>query len=289
MRKIKIWINKKFIDIDDAKISIFDRGYLYGDGIFETMRSYAGVVFRIDEHLDRLFNGLKVMKIMPSYNKRYLKNIIYKSLKINGFKSAYIRLTITRGEGRFSLSYSDNFIPNVVIVTKEFGEYPDWMYFRGISAKVVEIRQNELSPVSAIKSTNYLNHILARLDAKDEGCDEAILMNTKGYIAEGAASNIFLVKRNNLTTPSLESGILPGITRKLIIEIAGILKLKVKERRIYYRELLNADEVFFTNSLIEILPVRKIDSETIGDGEVGDITRLLHISYQKQVIREVLF
>lgn len=288
MRRQKIWVNKKFVDIDNAKISVFDRGFLYGDGLFETMRSYAGMVFKLDEHLERLFASLKIMKIKPPYTKRYLKGVIYKSLVINDLKSAYIRLTITRGEGRFGLDYNDIFIPNVVITTKEFGAYPDWMYIRGISAKVVEIRQNEHSPVSGMKSLNFLNYILGRLDAKRNGCEEAILKNIKGAIAEGAASNVFLVKRGTIMTPSLASGIIPGVTRDTVIGIANKLKLNIKEKLVSYRELLSADEIFLTNSLIEVLPVTRVDSKKIGDGRPGEITKLLHISYQKEVIKETL-
>lgn len=286
---LKAWINGRLLDIDNAKVSIFDRGFLYGDGLFETMRSYAGMVFKIDEHLARLFSSLKIMKIKPPYTKKYIKSVIYKSLHINGLSSAYIRLAITRGEGRFGLSYSDKFNPNVVIVTKEFGEYPENMYFNGISAKVVNIRQNQFSPVSKIKSLNFLNNILARLDAKDDDFDEAILMNTKGYIAEGSTSNIFLVKGNSLITPTLDTGILAGVTRGIIVEIARNLRIKVREKFVTYRELLKADEVFLTNSLIEVLPVTRMDSKDISDGNVGDLTKLLRISYQKQVIKETIY
>ena len=285
MKRLKVWINRRFVGIDDAKISAFDRGFLYGDGIFETMRSYAGKVFRLDEHLDRLFASLKIVRIKLPYKKRYLERIIYKSLAINDLKSAYIRLTITRGEGRFGINYRDKFTPNLVMVAKEFGDYPGWMYKKGISAAVVSLRQNEYSPTTKIKSLNFLNYILARLEAKAKGFDEAILTNTKGAVAEGATSNIFLIKNRRLATPSLKSGIVPGVTRAVIIGIAKSLRLDLKEGQVSYKELLNSDEVFLTNSLAEVLPVIRIDSKMIGDGQPGDITKLLHVSYQKEVIR----
>ncbi len=289
MKKMKIWMNGRLVDIAHAKISVSDRGFLYGDGVFETMRSYAGVVFRIDAHLDRLSGSLKVARIKPPYSRKYLKKMIYKSLAANGLKSAYIRITITRGEGRFALDLKDVFRPNTVIVAKEFGEYPDRMYKRGIRAMCVNsTRQNEYSQVAGIKSINYLNHIIARLDAKGRGFDEAILLNTRGDIAEGAASNIFLVKDSALATPSIDSGILPGITRDVVIEIARKLKIPLKEKTVTYRELINADEVFLTNSLVEVLPVVNIDRRAIGNPSPGDITRLLALSYQKCVIREAL-
>lgn len=284
----KAWINGRFMDIAKAKVSIFDRGFLYGDGIFETMRSYAGIIFRLDAHVDRLFRSLEVMRMKSPYNKRDLKDIIYKALYINKLKSAYIRLTMTRGEGRFGIHFKDIFIPNVVIIIKEFGEYPGWMYSCGISAKVSDMRQDECSPLSVIKSLNYLGYILARLYAKEAGYEEAILKNTKGHIAEAATSNIFLVKKETLITPSLASGVLAGVTRGVVIEIAKTLRVKVREKPVTRKELLNADEAFLTNSLVEVLPVRSIDHKRIGSGRPGDVTKLLHISYQKQVIRETL-
>jgi len=289
MKKPKIWINGRFVDTNDARVSVFDRGFLYGDGIFETMRSYAGIVFKLDAHLARLFTGLVAIKIKPPHPKKYIKAIIYKALKINGLKSAYIRITVTRGEGRLGIGYEDKFTPKIVVVAREFAGYPGWMHGRGISAKIAQVRQNEYSPVSRIKSINYLNNILARMDAKKEGYDEAILENTKGHIAEAATSNVFLVKRNAVITPSLASGVLPGVTRNVIIEIAKSLKLKLAEKRVLPRELLNSDEIFLTNSLAEILPVVRIGRKKIGDGLPGDVTKLFHISYQKKVIREAIF
>lgn len=290
MKKNKVWINGSFTEASSAKISVFDRGFLYGDGVFETMRSYAGVIFRVDLHLMRLFASLEAIRISPSYTREYLKAEIYKALKANDLKSAYIRVAVTRGEGRFGLDFKDTFRPNTVIITKEFGEYPKRMYNRGISAKCVKsTRQNEYSPLAGIKSLNFLNYIIARFNAKSNGASEAILTDTKGHIAEGASSNIFLVKKGALLTPDLSCGILPGITRGVIVEIAKRLKIAVKEKKVAHKELLLADEVFLTNSLIEILPVTRIDSRKIGNGSPGEMTKLLRISYQKQIIKEVLF
>ena len=327
----KIWINGKFVDSDKAKVSVFDRGFMYGDGVFETMRGYAGRVFKLDRHLDRLFMSLDTIKIKHKYSKKYLQDAICKTLKANrhceGTKcpkqslkgiasspsaprkdrlfSAYIKLIITRGEGRFGISpvrhfikrdgnemsngisHKDIFSPNVVITAKDFSGYPRWMFDIGLSANITGV-QNEESIISRIKTLNYLPYILARDDAKDMGYDEAILTNTKGCITEGATSNIFIVKNNGLITPSEASGILPGITRGVIIEIAKKLKISVKEKLVSRRELLGADELFLTNSLAEVLPVTKVDSKRVGSGLVGDITKLLRISYQEAVIREVL-
>lgn len=283
----RIWINGKFVDPGKARISVFDRGFMYGDGVFETMRSYAGRVFKIDWHLNRLFESLKTIKIEHKYSKKYLRGAVYRTLKANRLSSGYIKLAITRGEGRFGISYQDKFRPNIVITAKDFEGYPGWMFDIGLSAKITGI-QNEESVISKIKTLNYLPYILARFDAQDAGFDEAILTNTKDYITEAATSNIFTVKYGGLITPSIESGILPGITRAVIIKIARKLKIGVKEKLISRRELLGADEIFLTNSLAEVLPVTRVDSKRIGSGLVGNITKLLRISYQKAVIRDIL-
>jgi len=286
--RLKVWINKKLVDVNKAKVSVLDRGFLYGDGLFETMRSYAGTVFKIDEHLDRLFAASKIIKIKIPYERKYLKYAIYRSLEANKLKSAYVRLTVTRGERGLGANSGHPMVPNIVIYASEFNGYEDWKYKRGIRVKVATTRQNEYSPLSRIKSLNFLNYILARSSTQREGYDDAILMNTEGYITEGATSNIFLVKRGVITTPSLSSGIIPGIARGVILQIAKRLRLKTRERFVRHRDLLNAEEVFLTNSMAEVLPVTKIGFEKVGDDKPGPVTKLLHISYQKEVIKEVL-
>ncbi|MDO8536341.1 MAG: branched-chain-amino-acid transaminase [Candidatus Omnitrophota bacterium] len=283
----KIWINGKFVDPDKAKVSVFDRGFMYGDGVFETMRSYAGTIFKLDRHLDRIFQSMDAIGIRRRYSKRLIEKAIRSALRINDLSGAYIKFTVTRGEGRFGISYKDEFSANVVIVAKEFDGYPSWMFDDGLDAKIIGV-QNEMSITSGIKSLNYLPSILARFDAKRLGFDEAILTNTKGYIAEAATSNIFIVKNKALITPSIESGILPGVTRGVVIEIAKRLKMSVKKKLVTRNELFGADELFLTNSLAEVLPVTKVDSKCVGTGRVGPITKLLHTSYQKEVIRESL-
>jgi branched-chain amino acid aminotransferase len=285
---VKIWINGRLVQEKGAKVSVFDRGFMYGDGAFETMRAYAGKVFKLERHLARLYASLRSLGIKSPYSKDRLKDIVYKCLAVNGLKGAYIKLTVTRGEGRFGIYYKDVFRPNAVVVAKKFGEYPETMHSKGISAAIVSLRQNEYSHVSWIKSLNFLAFILARLEAKRLGSDEAIMLNTKGYVTEAATSNIFLVKKGALITPSVDSGCLPGITRGVIIEIARRLKIPVREARIPPAELTRADEIFLTNSLVEVLPVTRLGRRRVSDGLPGELTKLLHISYQKQVIRETL-
>ncbi len=280
---MKVWINNKMIDAKDAKVSIFDRGFLYGDGLFETMRCYDGKIFKLAEHISRLFRSSKVMKIKIRNSKAKFAKTIYRILKANRLKDAYVRLTITRGEGSFALIRGKDAKPNVIITAKKFKGYPEAFYSRGISAKISDIRQDERSALSKIKSLNFLNHILARIRAQDDGFDEAILMNTKGHIAEAATSNIFLVKNGSILTPSLTSGILPGITRGSVIHIARKLGMRVTEKSVSSKELINADEVFLTNSLAELLSVIKINRIRIGDGKPGKVTKLLHAAYREMV------
>lgn len=284
----KVWINNRIVARSNARISVYDRGFMYGDGAFETMRSYSGVVFRMEDHLARLWRSLKLLDIRSPYSKRRLAGGIYKCLEANGLKGAYVRIEVTRGQGSGGISCESLSKPNTVIVARRFEGYPEDAIRRGISCSIVDIRQNESSPVSGIKSANFLNYVLARISARSNAADEAILLNTKGYVAEAATSNIFMMKKGTLVTPPIGSGIIPGITRKVIIEIAKRLRMKIREDSIRPQGLLNAEEVFLTNSLAEVIPVVKIGRKVIGTGKPGDVTKLLRISYQKQVIREVL-
>ncbi len=281
---MKVWINSKIINDKDAKVSVFDRGFLYGDGVFETMRSYSGIVFKADAHLDRLYNSLRAVKIKIPYSKSLLKSRIYKLLKINKLNDAYIRITATRGTGTVGLAKMDCKNPTVVIFVKKFTPYPARMYKNGISVKIVKVRQNENSPVSGIKSISFLNYILARFEAKKDGLDDAIMLNSKSEICESTISNIFLVKGRQLITPSLESGILPGITRKAILGLASRAGLRPREKKVTTKELYSADEVFLTNSLMEVMPVVKVDNRRINTGKPGIFTRLLHLEYERRLL-----
>ena len=289
MNKLKVWMNGRSVPMKDARVSVSDRAFLYGDGVFETMRSYAGEVFMLGAHLDRLFDSLKAVKIRPPFSKKYLASQVERCLKINRLQSAYIRLTVTRGEGKFGIGICPLLKPNVIIVTKGLDGYPPDLYKRGISVGISKVtRQNEYSPLSGVKSLNYLNYLSARIDAKARGYDEAVILNTKGCVAECPTSNIFLVKKGRLITPSVKSGVLPGITRDVVIGIAKSLRIKVEERAVRPGELITSDEVFLTNSIAEILPVTKIGSRKVGGGLPGEITKLLGISYQKKVIYDTM-
>ena len=267
---MKVWINGKLTDAKDAKVSVFDRGFLYGDGLFETMRSYDGKIFKIDEHLSRLFDSSEALKINIPYSKKRLREASYNSIKRNSLKDAYIRITVTRDE-------------NVIILTKEFSGYLRRNCIDGISAQVSKIVLNEHSPLAGKKTLNFLNYLLAKEDARANGYGEAILLNTKDNVAEGSTSNIFLIKNRKLLTPPLNDGILPGITRRTVIDLAKKLRIAVAEKHVSSEELISADEVFLTNSLVELLPIIKVNRTTIGNGKPGPVTKVLHATYQKMV------
>lgn len=289
MTKPMIWINGRFYSEAEAKVPVSDRGFLYGDSLFETMRAYAGCVFMADRHLKRFFGGLKKLGIKMPYSREEIFGAIRDILQKNRIKSAYLRVAVSRGQGSVGLSRIDKLKPNVVIIAKEYSGYPERMHKEGISVKVIgEFRVNELSGFSDVKSGNYLPYIMARLRATEEGYDDAVLVNTKGHIVEGATSNIFFVRKGKIATPGLLSGCLPGITRGVIIDIARRLGFTVNQRPLRHRAVFDADEAFFTNSMVEVLPVTKIDSVKIGKGLPGEITKLFKISYQKEVIRQFL-
>lgn len=269
------------MDEKNAKVSIFDRGFLYGDGVFETMRSYDGVVFKLGAHLDRLYGAFKITGIRIPYSKGFLRQQIYRLLKLNKLGNAYIRITVTRGVGTVGLAKIECKNSTVAIIVTKFTPYPDWMYKKGIRVKIVKVGQNENSPISGIKPTSFLNYILARLEAKKAGADDAIMLNSGKEVSESTVSNVFLVKDKALITPSLASGVLPGVTRRAVLKLAGKAGLRPREKRVTVKELRDADEVFLTGSLMEVMPVVKVDNSIIGKGKVGLFTKRIHLAYQR--------
>ncbi len=283
----KIFFNGSFVSAARAKISVFDRGFLYGDGLFETMRAYWGEVFRLGDHLDRLFRSAKEIELSFSYTPKKLGNIIKRIVKINSLSEAYIRLTISRGVSDPGLISKSESPATLVIVAREFRPLSPSEYRKGWRATIVETRQNQASPVSRLKSLNFLNNILARREAKAKRVDEGILLNSVGDVTEASTSNIFLVKRGSIITPPEESGLLPGITRGVVLELANSPGLKAYKRRISLDELMAADEAFLTNSLIEIMPLVEIDGRQIGKGKPGPVTQRIREAYKSLVKSEI--
>ena len=263
---MKVYLNGRFVEERFAKVSVFDRSFLYGDGIFETLRAYCGKIFREKEHIDRLKRSAEAIYLpLPEID---YSRIFQKLLKANNLSDGLLRLTISRGEG---WGIEPAGIPNVVCFAKNFSGLPEEMYEKGISA-VVAIRRR---PKIAIKSTNYLEAILARIEAKGR---EAIMLSADGFVAGAVTSNIFIVKDQRLITPPLSLGILPGITRQTVLEIATI---KAEERVFRKEELYSADEVFLTNTSYEIMPITEIDGSKIGKGLPGVVTKTLLWEFRK--------
>jgi len=275
-----IYLNGDFVPKGEAKISVFDRGFLYGDGLFETMRAYSGQVFMLDEHLSRLFDSVDKLEVPLRKDRETLKSAIEKLLDINCLSDANIRLTVSRGVHKGVLTLNDDYDPTIAITAKEISPYPPEYYTHGARVIIGSIRQNSFSPLSHHKSLSYFNNILAKEEARKKGVFEAILLNTEGEIAEGTISNVFIVKSEKVFTPPVSSHILPGITRKVVLGIIPQLELRVTEKRLIPEDLFNSSEVFLTNSIMEVMPVIEVDGEKIGDGKPGHICKTIGEGYR---------
>jgi branched-chain amino acid aminotransferase len=282
-----VWLNGTLCPKKDAKISIDDRGFLLGDGVFETMRSYGSRVFRLDKHLTRLFDSLAIVHLSIPYTSVELGKAVNDTLEANQLQEAYIRLTVTRGQGGKGIDPPETPSPTIIIVARKFIPYPEQVYKEGLKTGISGIKQNLSSSIARIKSLNFLDHILARIEAREKGLDEAILLNTEDFICEGTVSNIFLVKHGNLITPDKESGILPGVTREAVTELALREGIRIEERKVQPSELKEADECFLTNTLMEVMPVSEIDGKKVGQGRPGPLT-LHFMEWYKDLVRKEL-
>jgi branched-chain amino acid aminotransferase len=271
---MKIYINGKFYDKKDAKVSVFDHGLLYGDGVFEGIRSYNRLVFKLKEHIDRLFESAKSIMLDIPLTKEQLTKAVIATLKQNSLSDAYIRLVVTRGEGDLGLDprkCKGN--ATIIIITDRIVLYPDKFYKEGLKIITVPTVRNlpeALNP--QIKSLNYLNNILAKIEAINSGHDEAIMLDSLGYVAECTGDNIFIVKNNHLYTPPQCMGTLRGITRDAVLEIARKAKVPVHEHVITRHEVYISDECFLTGTAAEIIPVVAVDGRAIGNGKPGKLT-----------------
>ena len=284
-----VYINGSLVPRSEARISAFDHGFLYGYGLFETMRAYNGTIFLLERHLDRLRKSAKSIGIKLSGVD--LSQACYDTLKANELQSARIRLTVSNGDSDAFPWEEADIQPTVVITTREYHPYSPQVYNRGFKAGVSSFMRSRHSSLSGIKSSNYLISVLARREIALEGLDEAILLNEDGNITEGSTSNVFFIKSSGLVTPPLESGILPGITRALVMEIAGTLGISVTEDNITLADLPQFQEAFLTASTMEIMPVVAIQEQdgkenTFGSGEPGEITKRLMAAYKERVAKE---
>jgi branched-chain amino acid aminotransferase len=276
-----IYLNGKILPSKEALISVFDHGFLYGDGIYETMRVYDRVIFKLHEHLQRLFRSASLIGLSIPLKTDSLKIAIYETLLANGFRNAYIRVTVSRGPGTIGLDPDFCPEPTTVIIAQEFKEYPPAFYKNGISLIVADTVRNIREAIDPrIKSLNFLNNILAKIEAKKRGAYEAVMLNASGKLAEGTISNIFFCKDGVVCTPSPDCGILDGITRGIVLDLARREDLGVKEGKFTKEDIYSADEVFITNTTTEVMPVSKVGSRKYA---VGDIAKLLRKLYRSEV------
>lgn len=270
---LKIYINGRLYEKADAKISVYDHGLLYGDGVFEGMRSYGGKVFRLQEHLERLWNSAKAIRLRIPMSQQQLASAVVDTLRANGIDDGYIRLIVTRGAGELGLDPARTSDPQVIIITDHITLYPDELYRDGLEiVSVSTIRNHPAALNPRVKSLNYLNNILAKMEGLQAGCIEALMLNHKGEVAECTGDNVFLVLNNELHTPPTDAGILEGITRQAVIELATAAGHAVHQKAMTRHDVYVADECFLTGSAAEVIPVVKVDSRTIGTGKPGPVT-----------------
>lgn len=283
---IKVFINGEYFAKEEAKISVFDHGLLYGDGIFEGMRAYSGKVFRHQAHMDRLWNSARAIALEIPMTKDEMMKAVNDTLAINGLTDAYIRLVVTRGAGNLGLNPFNCSNPRVIIITDKISLYPQSLYENGmeiVTASTIRMPAAALSP--RIKSLNYLNNIMAKLEARCAGCEEAMLLNSKGEIAECTGDNIFIISGDVIFTPPTDAGILEGITRGAVIDLAKEMGYEVREIARTRHDLYVADECFLTGSAAELIPVVKIDGRPIGTGKPGPVTKNLIAHFRDLIVR----
>ena len=282
----RIYINGKLYDKNEAKVSVYDHGFLYGDGVFEGIRLYGGKVFRLREHIDRLYDSARHVWLEIPLSREQMTQAVLDTVKANDKRDGYIRLIISRGDGGLGLDPRKCKEPQIIIIVDDISLYPKEFYDNGlevITASTIRNHHNALNP--RIKSLNYLNNILAKIEAVRAGCHEAIMLNHNGEVAECTGDNLFVVKHGQLRTPPISAGILEGITRNAVIELARLADIPVEEITLTRHDVYSADECFLTGTAAEVIAVVKCDGRLIGDGRPGPITRQLRERFQ-QLVRE---
>lgn len=284
---MKIYLDGKFVDSADAKVSVFDHGLLYGDGVFEGIRLYNGNIFRLEEHLERLEYSAKAILLDLPLTRAQFSEATCETCRQNGLKDGYIRLVVTRGVGDLGLSPWLCAKATVFIIASKISLYPQEHYDNGLA--IVTVPTRRISPAAlppTIKSLNYLNNILGKIEARQFGALEAIMLNDQGYVAECTADNVFIVLKGEILTPAASHGALKGVTRSTIFDIAAELKLPIREVNLTRYDLWVADECFLTGSGAEVIPTVKLDGRTIGDGRPGPITRRVLEAFRRRVLVE---
>ncbi len=282
-----IYLNGEFVTKENAKVSVFDHGFLYGDGIFEGIRIYEGNIFRCKEHLERLYDSAKSIMLDIPLTYEEMQQAMVETIRKNGMRNGYIRLVVSRGPGNLGLDPTRCEKAWVIIIVEQLSIYPEEAYRSGLRSISVSQRRNipdALSP--KVKSLNYLNNILVKIQSNLAGVGEAIMLNAQGYVAEGSSDNIFIVKRGVVYTPPTYVGALEGVTRGAIIDLCGRLGYTLKEEPFTLHDVYCADEVFFTGTAAEVIAVREVDGRMIGKGQAGPVTMHLLEEFRKIVTVE---
>jgi branched-chain amino acid aminotransferase len=278
---MKIYIDGKYYDERNARISVFDHGLLYGDGIFEGIRAYSGRVFKLKEHVDRLFCSAKSILLQIPLSPAQIMAAIVETCRRNRIRDGYVRLVVTRGPGTLGLNPNRCKQPSVIIIAGKIQLYPPALYQRGMEIVTVPTTRNLHSALNpAIKSLNYLNNVLAKIEANNAGCEEAVMLNSQGFVAECTGDNLFIVREGCLLTPPLAAGALYGITRRVVMDLAAQSGLQAREADLTRYDLFNAEECFLTGTAAELMPVVKIDGRVIGQGKPGQVTGDLITQYR---------
>jgi len=282
------YINGKLFSSDRAKIPVADRGFAFGDGVFETLRSYRGDIFMFSRHLERLFASLRALRFNYKFNKDHIREAVEKTLKKNRLlkSDAYIKIMVTRGEHRGDLGFTGKYNASIIIITKKIQVPPPVFYSRGVNLISSTIKRISVrNPVYTHKLMNYFENLYAKNEALSKNAYEAFFLTADKLVLEGAVTNIFLVRGRTVYTPSLSHNILHGVTRSVLIDLCRENDIKIREKKIHYRDLIDATEVFLTNSVIEILPVKKIDIHSVRGSVPGDITSRLINLYRLAVLK----
>ncbi len=284
---LKIFLNDRLVDRDKATVSVFDHGLLYGDGVFEGIRSYKGLIFKCREHLDRLFESAHTLMLVIPMSKDALQKAMIQTLKANGLKDAYLRLVVTRGVGDLGLDPRKCKVATIFIIADKIALYPSEYYEKGLTIVTVPTVRNHPEALNPqLKTLNYLNNILAKIEATNAGVNEAILLNAQGYVTECTGENIFFVRGKQVVTPPPYVGILKGITRDAVLRLAKDNRLDPREDVFTRHDLYTADEVFLTGTAAEIVPVVKLDNRIIGSGKPGPVTQTLIKAFRKLTTEE---
>ena len=277
-----IYIDGEFLPKAEAKVSVFDHGLLYGDGVFEGIRSYNGRVFKLNEHLERLYDSAKSIMLQVPIPIETMKETVLETLRRNHLTEAYIRLIITRGVGDLGLDPDKCPKPSIIIIADKIVLYPQKFYEDGLEIVTASVRRNYAEAINPrIKSLNYLNNILAKIEGKQAGAEEVLMLNAEGYVVECSGDNIFWIKNETLVTPPVYMGILEGVTRNSVINLARDAGIHVEERVFTRHDLYIADECFLTGTAAEVIPVVKIDRRAIGDGQPGKLTQRLISAFRQ--------